>query len=245
MRVCNEIGSLWLSWVPQLKSAWYQKMTNLPWTSTDLSDFDIGMMTMHSSNLKNIDSIVSSLPIIVFIMDPIPTILFNRHTYWYWWCHRFGHLLFLRSFENFHLHSYIPQALTSIINHSFFVPKYSNFEGVLNVTTDIFLILCSRSKVWPSHSFGLTNNGAWFLSPNEVLVAWDIPGSFYPLKPSVDLVTNLVPVKSILVVFDDLTPLITSKVLPVGSPSLPPLKLCCPNSCRTYLPSLKKWLSLA
>ena len=73
-------------------------------------------------------------------------------------------------------------------------------------------------------------DGAQFLTPAEVLAAWDVPRNYHPAKPTIDLVTGLTPMKSILAIFDSVALLVMLKSLKVGTLSLPPLQLQSPHS---------------
>ena len=253
MTVCNELDSFCSPWVPQLKSIWYRKMTKLPSIPSDVTAFDIGMISAHAVDLQNLDSCVTPLPLIVLILDPSPTMKFNNQVF------RLVPVLhsdvggvtdsvsyfLLRGFSEFQLKRDIPQPLASIINHKLFVPACSDFEGVLNINTDTLPFSRPRVKVRLSRGYGSTDDGARFLSPAEVLTAWDIPRSYHPAKPTIDLITGLVPMKSILAIFDSAAPLVVSNSQELGAPPLPSLQSHRSDLRGTYLPSLKKWLSRA
>ena len=130
-------------------------MTKLPTIPLDVTAFDIGMISASAAELQNLDSCVSPLPLIVLIVDPSPTMVFNNQV--------FGLIpvlhsnvdcvtnsvsyFLLRGFADFQLKRDIPQPLASIINHKLFVPACSNFEGELNINTNTLPFSCPRVKL--------------------------------------------------------------------------------------------------
>ena len=211
------------------------------------------MMSAHAADLRNLDSCVLPLPLIILIVDPSSTMEFNNQVF------RLVPVLhsdvggvtdsvayfLLRGFSDFQLNRDIQQPLASIINHKLFVPACSDFDGVLNINTDTLPVSQPRVKVRLPRGYGSADDGARFLSPAEVLTAWDIPRHFHPAKPTIDLITGLVPMKSILAVFDSVAPLVVSNSQQFGAPPLPPLRSHRSDPRGTYLPSIKKWLSQA
>ena len=153
--ICNELDSFCSPWVPQLKSIWSRKMTKLPSIPSDVTAFDIGMISAHAADLRNLNSCATPLPLIVLVVDPSPTMKFNNqvfelvpvlHSDVGGVTDSVSYFL-LRGFSDFQLKRDIQQPLESIVNHKLFVPACSDFEGVLNNNTNTLPFSCPRVKV--------------------------------------------------------------------------------------------------
>ena len=155
MTICNKLYLFFSPWVLQQKSIWCQKMTKLLTIPSDVTAFDIGMISAPAAELQNLDSCVFSLPLIVLIVDPSPTMVFNNqvfrlvpvlHSYVGGVTDLVSYFL-LCGFSDFKLKCDILQPLASFINHKLFVPACSDFEGVLNINSNTLPFSCPRIKV--------------------------------------------------------------------------------------------------